>query len=550
MHIKRFRRRACDSHGMKKPVRAMPEGAGAALAYARCRGAAGLREALIWQSARVLARLGFAASLAVLAGAMIEAGRLEAAALGSALLALIFAGGMGLVADIRSAEAEAGLADAIRGVLQRSLGEMRPARLRARPAGALIASLQRHPEAVAGLAVGHAAAGAMLAIGPLAAAIAIAVVSWQAALALVLATPVMIVFLAIVGGMVRERAEAQEKAFGRLAAQFSDRIRTLPTILANHALEHEHAKIEDRMTAYARSTMVVLRSAFLNAGIIDFFSALSIAVLAVFLGLGHLGLLHMPGFYGLRLWQSLFILIVAADYFTPFRRYAEQYHLKAEGEAAAKELDWYFEPVTGPAGAATDSATFVLPHVGKTVALELPRSGMVAISGPSGAGKSTLLRALAGIEEQSGGMSDRGVDWISTDIYVPEGTLGDAIAWNRKPASRAGLLEAAKRVWLLDDRLLPGGLDAHIEEGGENLSGGQRMRIGVARILLSSGVVLADEPTAKLDPATAALVRGVLVEVARDRLVVVATHDEALINIADRNYVMDAVRPSDKAIAA
>ena len=83
--------------------------------------------------------------------------------------------------------------------------------------------------------------------------------------------------------------------------------------------------------------------AFLNAGIIDFFSALSIAVLAVFLGLGHLGLVHVPGFYGLQLWQSLFILIIAADFFTPFRRYAEQYHLKAEGEAAAKELDWYFD---------------------------------------------------------------------------------------------------------------------------------------------------------------------------------------------------------------
>ena len=97
------------------------------------------------------------------------------------------------------------------------------------------------------------------------------------------------------------------------------------------------------MTVYADSTMGVLKVAFLNAGIIDFFSALAIAVLAVLLGLGHLGLVHVPGFSGLALWQSLFILIIAAEFFTPFRRYAEQYHVKAEGQAAAKELDWYFD---------------------------------------------------------------------------------------------------------------------------------------------------------------------------------------------------------------
>ena len=91
--------------------------------------------------------------------------------------------------------------------------------------------------------------------------------------------------------------------------------------------------------------MGVLKVAFLNAGIIDFFSALAIAVLAVFLGLGHLGLVHFPGFSDLALWQSLFILIIAAEFFTPFRRYAEQYHVKAEGQAAAKELDWYFTDI-------------------------------------------------------------------------------------------------------------------------------------------------------------------------------------------------------------
>src|ERR1700676_1734692 len=197
-----------------------------------------------------------------------------------------------------------------------------PARIRTKPAGELVAGPQRYPNALAGLVISHSAAKYMLGIGPFLAAAAVAFLSWEAALMLFLAIPIMVVFFVTLGGAIHSRAEIREKAFGRLAAQFADRIRTLPTILANHALRREHGKIEQRMTVYANSTMGVLMVAFLNAGIIDFFSALAIAVLAVFLGLCHLGLVHIPGFSGLALWQSLFILILAAEFFTPFRRRA------------------------------------------------------------------------------------------------------------------------------------------------------------------------------------------------------------------------------------
>ena len=427
--------------------------------------------------------------------------------------------------------------------------DMSPARLRTRPAGALVAGLQRYPNAVANLVISHGAAKSMLGFGPLLAAAAVALVSWEAALALFLAVPVMIIFFAVLGGVIRSKAEAQEKAFARLAAQFSDRIRTLPSILANHALLREHGKIEQRMTLYADSTMGVLRVAFLNAGIIDFFSAIAIAVLAVFLGLGHLGLVHLPGFSGLVLWQSLFILIIAAEFFTPFRRYAEQYHVKAEGQAAAKELDWYFDESGMP-----DRMPFAVARAFDAAAL--PPAGLIAISGPSGSGKSTLLRMLAGIETPSRDVealpqvTAQGCDWISTDTYVPAGTLQEAIAWNRGAHDDAALQEAAGHVGLLDERLLPGGLAARIAEGGDNLSGGQRMRIGIARILLSGGVVLADEPTAKLDPRTAELVRQMLVEVARRRLVIVATHDPHLIDAARQHHVLQPRSRSEQAVAA
>ena len=102
--------------------------------------------------------------------------------------------------------------------------------------------MQRHPEAVASLLIGHRCAASMLTIGPLAAAVALAVVSWQAALLVMGLTPVMIVFFALVGETIHRRADQQEKALGRLAAQFADRVRTLPTILANHALDSRGEK--------------------------------------------------------------------------------------------------------------------------------------------------------------------------------------------------------------------------------------------------------------------------------------------------------------------
>jgi ABC-type transport system involved in cytochrome bd biosynthesis fused ATPase/permease subunit len=527
-----------------------------ALGLARNLGAAGLRTTLCWQIARTLFRIGFSGSLAVFTGRLIEDGTFDRIALAGALAGLAFSIIAGLFADLHAASAEDGIVNRLRTTLKEALLRKSPTRIRTKPAGALIAGLQRYPNALASLVITHSASKYMLGIGPLLAALAVAFVSWEAALILFLAVPVIVVFFIMLGGLIHSRVEIQEKAFGRLAAQFADRIRALPTILANHALWREHGKIEQRMTVYADSTMGVLMVAFLNAGIIDFFSALAIALLAVFLGLGHLGLVHFSGFSGQELWQSLFILIIAAEFFTPFRRYAEQYHVKAEGQAAAKELDWYL-----------DDSDLVIPGIGNIVAkpfiiagafdvADFPSAGLIAISGPSGSGKSTLLRMLAGIQTPSSGLNalphvmTGGCDWISTDIYVPAGTLAEAVGWNRDARDCARLQEAATHVGLLDERLLPGGLNARIAVGGDNLSGGQRMRIGIARIMLSSGVVLADEPTAKLDPQTAELIRQVLTEVAKRRLVIVATHDQQLIEAASRHLSLRPQPRTEQAVAA
>ncbi|MCE7028049.1 ABC transporter transmembrane domain-containing protein [Jiella avicenniae] len=525
---------------------------GPALSFARASARRDGRAIFLLDALRTTGRLGFAAGLALTAGRMIEAGTLEPAPLAGAFGALLVGGAAGWVAARRAARAEAGVAAAVLSQAEARLCEMPVRDLAGRPRGALVAGIQRHPGALARLVVSHAGARRTMALGPLLAVAAIAPVSWEAAAALILAMPLMIVFFALVGGLIQKRADTREAALGRLAAQFSDRVRALPTILANHGLERETQRLEARIGAYARGTMSVLAVAFLNSGILDFFSSLSIAVLAVFLGLGHLGLLNVPGFDHLALWQSLFILLVAPEYFAPFRRYAELYHAKAEGAAAAEALDWIFAPVAE--GRALPDA--VDARLAATTGLTWPTTGLVAITGASGTGKTTLLRRLAGVDTGAGAqpvgppIAGERVSWVSTETDVAAGTLSDALVRGTDAIDRDGLTAVAGTLGLLDDALLPGGLDAPIHSGGENLSGGQRLRIAVARMLLATGPAFCDEPTAKLDADNAERVRRALRLAAASRLVVVATHDAALAALADARIDLAAPQLRPEAVAA
>lgn len=494
-----------------------------ALPLARALAAKALRLLLFWQLLRTALRLAFAACLAVIVGGLVMGADVPFWSLVLAPGAIVLATLVGIAADRTQAAGESDVTGAVRRAAGERLAAMPARRVQALDAGRLIVGLQRHPEAVAALVVGHRAAGIMMAAGPLAAALALATVSWQAALLVLALSPVMIVFFVLLGDTIRKRARTQEGAFGHLAGQFADRLRALPTILANDALVAEEAKLTQRLTRYADRTMAVLRVAFLNAGAIDFFTSLSIAMLAVFLGLGHLKLAMIPGFSNLELWQSLFILMAAPEYFSAFRRYAEQYHAKAEGQAGAEALDALLN-TSAPEGP-PPSALHWLDRE------SLTQAGLVVILGPSGSGKTTLLRRLAGVDDEA---AARAACWISTDAFVPAGTLGEALRWNLGAVSDAACRRAACAVGLLDDALLPGGLDAPVDEGGSNLSGGQRLRIAIGRALLSSSTVFADEPTAKLDPGTAEAIRSLLREIAGTRLVVAASHDPALAALADR----------------
>ena len=328
------------------------------------------------------------------------------------------------------------------------------------------------------------------------------------------------------------RAAAQEKAFGQLAAQFADRMRTLPTILASHGLDRERRKLEARMSTYAASTMGVLKIAFLNAGIIDFFSSLSIAVLAVFLGLGHLKLLHIPGFSDLHLWQSLFILMHGAGVLRAVPPLCRAVSRQGRGATRQRRRSTDSSATSEPR-AASRTCRF------STVSGRKPDSacrkrGWWRLSGQADRASRPCCDMLAGIEDAgrprpTGKPWPGGVDWMPTDIAVLAGTLADAIVVE-PPASAA-----SRCCWrplavsaCSTTALLPGGLDARIRPAATIFPAASGFAsASPGRCCRNAPSWPTSRPPSSI-AANADRVRPALVDCARDRLVVVATHDAEL----------------------
>lgn len=410
--------------------------------------------------------------------------------------------------------------------------------------GDLVNRVQTHPKSLAGYWTVYPVARAMVVIGSLTVFVAMLAFSWQAAMLLLLSLPVMVVFMALIGGMIGKAAQMRETESQYLSSLFADRIRTLPTILAHDAEGWAQAQLYTAADLYSRRTMEVLRIAFLNSGVLDFFSSLSIAMLAVFLGLGHLGLAKIPGFFNLTLSNSLSILLLAPLFFVSFRKFAEYYHLKADGEAALLALASFADSDSRPERQLGSDRLginkLMLANCKKTIQFQAPSVGLVVFHGPSGCGKTTLLRCLAGIERPVSGfirLPGQSQSWCSADLYVAQGSLSDAISFPETDAPHDMVEAVAIQLGLGNTAYLPNGISTQLNSGGTNLSGGQRMRLALARSLYSEPEILfCDEPTAKLDCRSASLVRDTLIKVAHCRLVIVASHDPSLIAIATHSF--------------
>jgi ATP-binding cassette subfamily C protein CydD len=372
-----------------------------------------------------------------------------------------------------------------------------------------------------------------------------------------------VVGLALAGSASSAAAARQFEALARLSGLFIDRVRALPIIISFGAEDRITRQLGSATAEVAERTLAVLRVAFLSSAIIEFFAALSVALVAVYCGFNLLGLLPFPAPERLNLGQALFVLALAPEFYLPMRRLAAAYHDKQTGTAAMERLSALAAPEqSAPAAAALSGAP---PHIAfealvidygdhkiGPVSFDFPAGEMTAISGPTGSGKSSLLAALLGLAPIGGGAIrvggciegiaalDSQIGWAGQVTALLPGTIAENIAVARADASPEDVVLAARQAGLgplIASRRT--GVDTHLDHRGSGLSGGERRRIGIARVLLKDAPLwLLDEPTADLDADAAADIEAILHHAGRGRTVIVATHSASLAASADVHLVL------------
>lgn len=375
--------------------------------------------------------------------------------------------------------------------------------------------------------------------------VAVVALASKVAAAILFATLIPFVFgMILAGTMARRASERQLAAMGRLSGLFVDRVRTLPLIRHFRAEERIARQVRGAALDLAERTVAVLRAAFLSSAVLEFFSALSVALVAVYCGFSLLGLLPFPNPEVLTLREAFFALAMAPEFYLPMRRLAAAYHEKQLGEAAEAGLKALPEPLpVRPAEPyrALSVQELVIEWPGQSigpVSLSIGQNGLIAVTGPTGSGKTSLLAAIAGQVVPSGGsvtaIPPADIAWAAQRPLILPGTLAENLRIGRGDASLEAMMAAIESVGLCGMVAARGGdLSLPLDHRGSGLSGGERRRLGLARAILSGRpLILADEPTADLDAESARAIIALLVAQSHSRAIIVATHDPALIAAA------------------
>lgn len=385
-------------------------------------------------------------------------------------------------------------------------------------------------------------------------------VDWLAGLLLLLATPIIPVFMVLIGWGTEAVHRSQQEQQAGLAASLMDNLQALPWLRRMGAINQTQHKVRAAAQLYRRISMRVLRVAFLSSAALEFFSAVSIGLMAIYIGFALLGLVSFGPAAAMTLAGGLFMLMLAPECFLPLRQLAQAHHDMNAARASAAVLSELNEALSQSTShhasqihADPDSDVALrLTNVSLTwqdqtsplldnINLTVPRGQILGIAGNSGQGKSSLISLMAGFISPTSGQvhRDAGWAWLDQRPHLFHGTLRDNLQLAALEQLDDAKLEAAlAQVDLsLPNPLLPNGLDTPIGETNQGVSGGQAQRIGLARAILSGATIwFFDEPTAALDEQTRDSLLQTIVQQAQSRgiTVIMASHDEVALSACDR----------------
>lgn len=389
--------------------------------------------------------------------------------------------------------------------------------------------------------------------------------NWQSALILVAMYPLIVLFMIILGHAAQERAIKQFGNFQKLSNNFIDSLRGIDT-LKYFGLSKRYSNSIYRLSEnFRRKTMAVLKVAMLSTFALDFFTTLSIAIIAVYLGFGLM-------YNNVQLFAGLGILILAPEFFLPIRDFAGDFHATLNGKNAFARIRELIKMPQAPKEKLSLSTwgpddqlqikhlTFAYPKGAQIGPIDLAVKGYqkIGIIGMSGSGKSTLINLFSGfLQPSTARIKIQGQeaatmnipDWQRQLIYIPQNpylfaaSLRANIAFYTPQASDAEIRQAIHVVGL-DDLVaeLPQGLETKIGQGQRTLSGGQAQRIALARAFLDKKrkVMIFDEPTAHLDIETEMALKKKMLPLMQKHLVFFATHRLHWLKQMDYILVMQA----------
>ncbi|MDC7682528.1 ATP-binding cassette domain-containing protein [Asticcacaulis sp. BYS171W] len=418
-----------------------------------------------------------------------------------------------------------------------------------------------HSEALEGYYARFLPARRASSLTPLLVILIVAVVSPAAALILLFTLCPFVTLMALSGMATAAESRKQLDALTRLSALFADRLKHLPLITAFAQGESQTKKVRFAARDVSERTLSVLRMAFSGSAVLEFFAAISVALVAVYCGFSLLGLLPfaVPAALDFRYdpFVSAFIaLTLAPEVYAPLRRLSAAYHEEQQARAATEALMQMEAALETPAltpvmldgapevqfdavSAAFDQDTIFAP-----VSFTTPAGSVTALLGESGSGKSTLLRLLLGTSPASGLRHDGRITigeqvltpthdlssslaWMSQHTPILTGTLSDNLRLSHPKATDAEVAAVIDLCGLNDLATARG--ETPFNDRGSGLSGGERRRIGLARALLKPApLLLLDEPTADLDEAAEDALIDALFSAVAGRTVIIATHSEKL----------------------